>query len=406
MQFRSANVGFARARNCLVVVVPAVIAGLFLALPAPLPAQDNKKAEDKELKRRADEAIEKGLDWLKKVQAQDGHWEAPGGAYKTAMTGLAGMAFLMEGSSLKEGKYSDQVQKAVQWFLTAGRQQPNGLLADDRGGGGRFGNYMHGHGYATMFLACAYGEEEDADQREKLEKAIKKAVEFICKAQTNRKHRKPEGKEMEIGGWGYTSATDNNNFDEGSVTITQLQALRAARNAGIPVPKDNIDRATNYLEACTTPKGGIIYSYANSGGVAQTGQERAPLTAAAVSCSFSAGEYKGELAKRWIKFCKESIHVAKGRAAHDEYMHYYFSQVMYVLGEDRYGDLFPNEDKSTWLKWSKYREAMFPHLIDQQSKTEGNWTGSGGYGVGPVYVTAVNLSILQLDKGVLPIFQR
>ena len=69
------------------------------------------------------------------------------------------------------------------------------------------------------------------------------------------------------------------------------------------------------------------------------------------------------------------IPVAKGRAAHDEYQHYYFSQVVYVLGEERYGDMFPNEDKSTWLTWSKYREAMFPHLIEQQSKTEGNWTG-------------------------------
>ena len=54
---------------------------------------------------------------------------------------------------------------------------------------------MHGHGYITMFLACAYGEEEDKEQREKLEKTIKKAVEFICKSQTNRKHRKPEGKQ-------------------------------------------------------------------------------------------------------------------------------------------------------------------------------------------------------------------
>src|SRR5262249_59721658 len=122
-------------------------------------------------------------------------------------------------------------------------------IADSRSAGD-FGSYMHGHGYATMFLACAAGEEEDKEQREKLEKAVQKAVDFICKAQTSRKHRKPEGKEVEIGGWGYTSATDNNNFDEGSVTITQLQALRAARNAGIAVPKANIDRATNYLEAC------------------------------------------------------------------------------------------------------------------------------------------------------------
>jgi hypothetical protein len=315
------------------------------------------------------------------------------------------MCFLMEGSTLKEGKYSEQIEKAVKWFLHPARQQANGLLGDSRSPG-EFGNYMHGHGYATMFLACAYGEEEDQDQREKLEKAIKKAVDFICKAQTTRKHRLPEGKEVEIGGWGYTSATDNNNFDEGSVTITQLQALRAARNAAIPVPKANIDKATYYLEACTTPKGGIIYSYANSGGVARAGGERPPLTAAAVACSFSAGQYKGELAKKWIKYCKDNISIAKGRVAHDEYQSYYFAQFVYVLGDDRYGEMFPKEDKATWLTWSKYKEAMFPYIIDQQSKGDGSWTGSGGYGIGPVFVTSVNLTILQLEKGILPIYQR
>jgi hypothetical protein len=45
-------------------------------------------------------------------------------------------------------------------------------------------------------------------------------------------------------------------------------------------------------------------------------------------------------------------------------------------------------------------------VLDQQNKTEGSWVGSGGYGVGPVSITSVNLAILQLDKGVLPIFQR
>ncbi len=46
------------------------------------------------------------------------------------------------------------------------------------------------------------------------------------------------------------------------MTITALQVLRAAKNAGIPVPKESIDKAVAYLEACTTPDGGIIYSYA------------------------------------------------------------------------------------------------------------------------------------------------
>ena len=124
-----------------------------------------------------------------------------------------------------------------------------------------------------MFLACAYGEAADGDEQRQLEKAVKNAVAFTCKAQTLRKHSKPEGKQVEIGGWGYVSSQDGANFDEGSVTVSALQALRAAKNAAIPVPKENIDRAVNYLEACTTSKGGIIYSYTNSGGVAMAGQE-------------------------------------------------------------------------------------------------------------------------------------
>ena len=52
------------------------------------------------------------------------------------------------------------------------------------------------------------------------------------------------------------------------MTITQVQALRAARNAGIPVPKETIDKAIDYLEDCTTPKGGVIYSYAGGNGAA------------------------------------------------------------------------------------------------------------------------------------------
>jgi hypothetical protein len=393
-------------RTCLLATVALGVLGAVIAVPAPLPAQE--KAQDKaapgkdEMKKRVEEAIEKGLEWLKRTQAQDGHWEAQGGQYPTTMTALAGMCFLMEGSTLKEGKYSDQVQKAVNWFLANNRQQANGLIGDVRNPT-ESQRYMYGHGFGTMFLASVYGEEEDKDQREKIEKVLKKAVEFIGKAQTSKRHRKAEGKEVDVGGWGYISAADGNQFDEGSVTITQVQALRAARNAGIPVPKETIDKAVAYLEACTTPKGGVIYSYAQTNGTALSGQERPPITAAAVACSFGAGQYKGELAKKWVKFCKDNIPIAKGRVSHDEYQSYYFSQFVYVLGDDRYGDMFPKEDKSGWLTWSKYRDAMYPYLIESQDKTSGAWTS--GY-IGQVFTTSVNLTILQLEKGILPIYQR
>lgn len=385
--------------------VAAGTLGRFYFAPAVSLAADDKM---KELNKRAEAGVEKGLEYFKRVQSQDGHFEAPGGQYPTSMTALAGMTFLMEGSTLKEGKYSDQVTKAVNWFLTPNRQQPNGLLGNVNNPTEQT-RYMYGHGFGTMFLACAYGEEEDAEQRKKLETVLTKAVDFIAKAQTNKTHRKAEGKEVEVGGWGYVSAAESGGrggFDEGSVTITQLQALRAARNAGIKVPKETIDKAVAYLEACTTPNGGIIYSYANSGGVAAAGQERPALTAAGVACAFSAGEYKGELAKRWITYCRKNIQFAKGRFAHEEYTTYYFAQAVYVLGDDRYGQMFDKEPKDTWLTWSKFKEALYPYLLDIQNKSTGGWEGSGSYGAGPIFISAAYLTILQLEKGILPLYQR
>jgi hypothetical protein len=109
------------------------------------------------------------------------------------------------------------------------------------------------------------------------------------------------------------------------------------------------------------------------------------------------------VARKWIKFCKDNIPPPKQRVPHDEYQNYYFAQFVYILGDDRYGELFPKEDKNTWLTWSKYKQEMFPYLLDGQDKTSGAW--NSGY-IGPVFVTSVNLTILQLEKGILPIYQR
>ena len=388
------------SRSWLLATAAACAVCGVVAVPAPRPAQaaDDKKNQKKEI----EAAVEKGLEYLKKTQAQDGHFGATGDQYPTTMTALAGMAFLMEGSTLKEGKYSDQVKRAVDWFLAPARQQPNGMLGDVRHAS-ETTRYMYGQGFGTMFLASVYGEEEDKEQREKLEKVLKKSVEFICKAQTSKDHKKPEGKTVKIGGWGYVSAAEGHNFDEGSVTITALQGLRAARNAGIPVPKENIDRAVDYLEACTTADGGIIYNY---GGGAGRGQGRPPLTAAAICCGFSAGQYKSELPKKWLKYCKdhESTFLATGRQAHDEYQTYYFGQAMYALGDEKYGEMFPDQkDKGKWLSWARFKDVYFPQILSHQDKTSGAWTGGH---IGPVYTTSINLCLLQLEKGMLPIYQR
>jgi len=334
------------------------------------------------------EVVRKGLEYVAKEQQRDGHWEGNGGSYPTTITSLCGIVLLMEGSTIREGKYAEKIRKAVDWLME--RSQRNGLLGNPNNPTESM-RYMYGHGYSLLFLAQVYGEEEDGDRRRKLEDILTRAVTFTGKAQTPR------------GGWGYVSSADGGGFDEGSVTITQVQALRAARNAGIAVPKSIIDNAHKYLENCTTQRGGVIYSLAH--GAAFNGAERPPLTAAAISCMFSAGEYKSELAKKWIKYCQTAVPIDKsGRDSfgHWEYTHYYYSQALYSLGEDGYAKMFPDSKPSDQLTWSKYRDVIFDYLASRQS-SDGSW--SQGY-IGTLFTTACHLTILQLDNGTLPIYQR
>jgi hypothetical protein len=358
-----------------------LVAGLACAVSAT--AARTVRAEELDPKIKA--AVAKGLEWLAKQQHRDGHWEAAGGQYAPAMTGVAGMALLQEGSTIREGKYANNIRRAVDWFMA--RSQPNGLLCNP--GGTEAGRYMYGHGYGLLFLASVYGEEEDDTRRRKLEDILTRAVQFTGKAQTNR------------GGWGYVSAADGGNFDEGSVTITQMQAIRAARNAGIVVPKEIIDRGIKYLKDSTNAQGGVIYSLGGGGG----GDGRPALTAAAISCGFSAGEYNSDLVKKWFKFCQTHVPIQGGgfnRFGHDEYTHYYYAQALYILGDEGWNKLFPGAKESDKLSWAKYKKATFENLLRTQG-ADGSW--NGGH-VGPVFITAVHLTILQLDKATLPIYQR
>jgi len=155
-----------------------------------------------------------------------------------------------------------------------------------------------------------------------------------------------------------------------------------------------------YLKKCTTERGGLIYSLASGGG-----GERPTITVAAIASMFSTGEYDSKLARRWIEFVKPQVPIdvaGSDQFGHSEYTHYYYGQVIYCLGEDGYARLFPDSRPSDRLTWSKYRETFFEFLARKQNK-EGSWTGTA---IGQVWTTCCYLTILQLDKGTLPIYQR
>jgi len=95
-----------------------------------------------------------------------------------------------------------------------------------------------------LFLSCVIGEEK-AERRTKLVDILDRAVPFSCNAQSK------------CGGWYYLTAKDSGDQDEGSVTVTHLQGLRAARNAGIPLPPETIRKAIKYLNDVTCAGGAL-----------------------------------------------------------------------------------------------------------------------------------------------------
>ncbi|MBI1831072.1 MAG: terpene cyclase/mutase family protein [Planctomycetes bacterium] len=372
--------------------------GLLGFLASQGQAQD--AAEKQKQRERQQEAANKGLDWLKNTQhKQDGSWSA-NGQNPISMTGMAGLALLCEGSTVNQGKYRDNIRRAADFLMKKSNKAPgtNGLIGNPQLAG-ETGRYMYGHGFATLFLACVYGEEEDKERRAELKDILTRAVLYCGSAQSTH------------GGWFYTAKGDppGSDNDEGSVTVTQMQALRACRDAGIPVPKEIMKKGADYLRKSTTPDGGVVYSLGRGGFGAPAGGGRPALTAAAIACLFSAGDYKDEYVKKWFGFCNSPRGVPLTGGGQfrgfDEYTHFYYAPSIYFIGEEGYGKMFPNEPKANHLTWSRYRETYFKQLINAQSG-DGSWQGAGGWGSGPIYTTAVYCVIMQLDNNCLPVFQR
>jgi hypothetical protein len=330
--------------------------GVVIANPASAAQRDGKLVK----------VISRGLDFVANTQSRQGHWAANEGRYPTAMTALAGMALLAEGSTTTQGKYAPQLRLAVDYLVgPPGRCRQNGLIGDPHGDD----RYTYGHGYSMLFLSQVLGEEEDMDRRERLVEVLTKAVQFTGEAQT------------EAGGWGYVSAKDGHGFDEGSTTITQVQGLRGCRNAGIPVAKEVIDKAVRYIRDCTLADGGVQYSSKGGGG-------RPAISAAAIACLFNAGEYDNEYVPKLLDYCQRNLdNIQNEGFGHWHYAHYYYAQVCYREGGK---------------KWEDYRDKVYAKLANEASPN-GSWTQ--GY-IGPIYTTAINLTIFQLENGSLPIYQR
>jgi hypothetical protein len=339
------------------VFVLTLIAGIW---GSALPAHGEK------LDPRTARVVSHGLDWVASTQSRLGHWNANDGRYPTSMTALAGVALSAEGSTTTQGKFAKNIRLAVDYLLA--RSRPNGLIGDPL----RDDRYTYGHGYSLLFLSQVLGEEEDETRRKELIDVLSRGVRFTGEAQTA------------AGGWGYVSAKDGSDFDEGSTTITQVQGLRGCRNAGIPVPKEIIDKAVEYIRKCTLPDGGVQYSSKGGGG-------RPAISAAAIACLFNAGDYDSQYVPKLLKYCESNLgDISNQGFGHWHYAHYYYAQVKYREGGK---------------EWETYRDKIFNKLVAEATDNGKHAYWNQGY-IGPIYTTAINLTILQFEGGALPIYQR
>jgi squalene cyclase len=296
---------------------------------------------------KAEQAIDRGLRYLASQQNADGSW---GRKYRPGMTGLALMAFMVKGYFPERGRYGDRLDKAVGYLLSAARL-----------GGGYMGINMYEHGLATLALSEVWGMSD----RKGIRDTLKQAVEVILRSQSK------------SGGWRYQPQPRDADI---SVTVMQIVALASAKEAGIHVPDDVIDRAKAYVMGLQEKgSGGFGYQRPSSPGFART--------AAGVMSLLMCGERSSRAVGAGLTYLRRYDANKKWTGSdHYFYGHYYAIQAMYQAGEAYYQEWYPH-----------IRDALLA-----RQRSDGSW--DRGHDVG--YGTAMAILTLGVPYRFLPIYQR
>lgn len=305
----------------------------------------------------AEQAVDKSLRFLASRQAEDGAFRGSGYGLNVGVCGLAGLAFMASGSTPGRGPYGENVNRCLSYLLS--NTHESGLVsvrsANSHGP-------MYGHGFATLFMAEAYGMSPRDDLRDKLSRAVK----LIINTQNDE------------GGWRYQPQRRDADI---SVTICQVMALRAARNSGLFVPNETIDRCIDYVKRSQNADGGFMYTL-------EGGPSAFPRSAAGIVALYSAGVYEGDEIEKGLKYLTGHLPDDQIRVqeSHFFYGHYYAVQAMWHAGGDH------------WVSWYP---TIRDKLISRQSD-DGSWINS----ICPEYGTAMAAIILQMPNNCLPILQR
>lgn len=316
-------------------------------------------------------AVDHALRYLEDEQREDGSWWSRGFDANTGIVGLAVMAFLARGHEPGRGIYGDVIDRGIAWIL----ESRNGELLHRKTS--RIHGSMYSHGIAALLLGEVIGMvDEDRARFAKLSRVHRDAVELILRAQRLPKNR------WNAGGWRYTPEALNSDL---SVSGWQLLALRAAQEAGLPVPKESIDLAVTYVLQCARPDG--AFSYQPNSDVTTVG-----LTGTGILTLEICGRHGSKEAKRGGEWLLRNP--LEWNQEWFYYGVYYGSQAMYQLGE-KY--------------WEAYQPIVRTILLEKQNE-DGSWpfppAAVAEEPAGEVYATALAVLALSVEFRYLPIYQR
>lgn len=319
------------------------------------------------------EAVERGLEFLQKTQLPDGSWLSNYGdeGKNTGIVGLATLAYLAGRGEPGRGPYGKNIERAVAFLLKSRKQ---GMLIRDQD---TSHGPMYEHGIATLVLGEVLGMiPKTRPGLENLSRIHREAVQLIVRAQNVPKDY------IYVGGWRYSPTTDQSDL---SVSGWQILALRAAQDAGLPVPEKNIQQAIVYVKRCASPDGGFLYD------PLQSRKPNAAMTGTGILALQLCGQFDSPEARRagdWLM--KNPV---DWKTPFVYYSLYYTNQAMYQLGE---------------VYWAKWR-AMTESLILEKQNPDGSWSLPPNVHereAGFAYTTALAVLALTVEYKCLPIYQR
>lgn len=264
-----------------------------------------------ELTEAADRAIDRGLEFLIATQRPDGSWAKEDGSFSTAGTSLGLMAFMVKGHFPGFGRHGEALDRAKEYLLQKAEASSTGYL------GG-----MYEHGLYTLCLSELWGMTADAEDNPRIQLQLQRAVDVILRAQSP------------LGGWRYQARPDSG--QDTSVTAMVFVSLASARQAGILVPTETIDRVVGYLrdQVWNEKTGGFGY------------QGRTGTTLACTAGGAYAAQLCGMRETEWVQAAVRYLENSPKIFNREEigyyyYAHYYAIQAMVQAGEEHYAKWYP-----------------------------------------------------------------